>query len=51
MIDPSLPFIDLHRHLDGSVRLHNILELGLEHNLPPPPAAPPPKSISCRRML
>jgi adenosine deaminase len=36
MIDPSLPLIDLHRHLDGSVRLATILELGLEHNLPLP---------------
>ena len=36
MIDPSLPFIDLHRHLDGSVRLQTILELGLEHGLPLP---------------
>ena len=36
MIDPSLPFIDLHRHLDGSVRLETILELGLEHDLPLP---------------
>jgi len=36
LIDPSLPFIDLHRHLDGSVRLQTILELGLEHDLPLP---------------
>ena len=33
MIDPSLPLIDLHRHLDGSVRLQTILDLGREHNL------------------
>lgn len=33
MIDPSLPFIDLHRHLDGSVRLQTILDLGRQHNL------------------
>jgi adenosine deaminase len=26
--------IDLHRHLDGSVRLQTILELGRQHNLP-----------------
>ena len=26
-IDPSLPLIDLHRHLDGSVRLETVLEL------------------------
>lgn len=36
MIDPKLPLIDLHRHLDGSVRLQTILDLGLEHNLPLP---------------
>ena len=33
MIDPKLPLIDLHHHLDGSVRLETILELGLKHNL------------------
>jgi adenosine deaminase len=27
-IDPGLPLIDLHRHLDGSVSLATILELG-----------------------
>jgi adenosine deaminase len=36
MIDPSLPLIDLHRHLDGSVRLETILELVRQHNLPLP---------------
>lgn len=36
MIDTSLPLIDLHRHLDGSVRLETILELGRLHNLPLP---------------
>ena len=36
MIDPRLPLIDLHRHLDGSVRLETILDLGLKHNLPLP---------------
>jgi adenosine deaminase len=36
MIDQSLPLIDLHRHLDGSVRLETILELGRQHNLPLP---------------
>ena len=35
-IDPTLPLIDLHRHLDGSVRLETILDLGLKHNLPLP---------------
>src|SRR2546423_8316475 len=28
MIDPSLPLIDLHRHIDGNVRLTTILDLG-----------------------
>ncbi len=36
MMDHSLPLIDLHRHLDGSVRLQTILELGRAHNLPLP---------------
>jgi adenosine deaminase len=36
MIDPALPLIDLHRHLDGSVRLETILDLGRQHNLPLP---------------
>ncbi len=36
MIDTSFPLIDLHRHLDGSVRLTTILELGQQHHLPLP---------------
>ena len=36
MIDPSLPLVELHRHLDGSVRLQTILELARQHNLPLP---------------
>ena len=32
-MDPSLPFIDLHRHLDGNVRLQTILDLGRKHNV------------------
>jgi len=36
MIDPTLPLIDLHRHLDGSLRLETILDLGRKHNLPLP---------------
>ena len=32
-IDPNLPLIDLHHHLDGSLRLETILDLGLKHNL------------------
>ncbi|NIM94648.1 MAG: adenosine deaminase [Anaerolineales bacterium] len=33
MIDPNIPFIDLHRHLDGNVRLETILDLGRAHNV------------------
>jgi adenosine deaminase len=33
MIDPQLPLIDLHRHLDGSLRLETILELGDQHGI------------------
>src|SRR5690606_9219203 len=33
---PNLPLIDLHRHLDGSVRLETILDVGLQYNLPLP---------------
>ncbi len=36
MIDPHLPLIDLHRHLDGSVRLRTILDLCKQHDLPLP---------------
>lgn len=36
MIDPSLPLIDLHRHLDGNVRLETILDLGRQHHQPLP---------------
>src|SRR2546430_3262985 len=30
-VDPELPLIDLHRHIDGNVRLATILELGKRH--------------------
>lgn len=33
MSPSSLPLIDLHRHLDGSVRLQTILELGWKHGV------------------
>jgi adenosine deaminase len=36
MIDQNLPLIDLHRHLDGNVRLETIIDLGRKHNLPLP---------------
>ncbi len=32
-IDPRLPFIDLHRHLDGSVRLETVIELAGEQGI------------------
>jgi adenosine deaminase len=36
VIDPTLPLIDLHRHLDGSVRLSTIIDLGFQYELPLP---------------
>ncbi len=36
MIDPRLPLAELHRHLDGAVRLETILDLGRRYNLPLP---------------
>jgi adenosine deaminase len=33
MIDPRLPLIDLHRHLEGSVRLETMLALADKHGL------------------
>jgi adenosine deaminase len=33
MIDSTYPLCELHRHLDGSVRLSTILELGLKYHL------------------
>lgn len=33
MIDTSFPLIDLHRHLDGNVRLETILDIGNEHGI------------------
>jgi adenosine deaminase len=33
VIDPALPLIDLHRHLDGSLRLETILDLGRQHGI------------------
>jgi adenosine deaminase len=32
-IDPALPFIDLHRHLDGSVRLETIIDLAMDQGI------------------
>jgi adenosine deaminase len=33
VIDPRLPLIDLHRHLDGNVRLETILDLASQHGI------------------
>ncbi len=33
MIDPALPLCELHRHLDGSIRLQTILELADQHGI------------------
>jgi adenosine deaminase len=38
VIDPTLPFIDLHRHLDGSVRLETVLDLAKQHGVKLPGA-------------
>jgi len=35
-IDPNLPLIDLHRHLDGSVRLETVIELAQVQGIPLP---------------
>ena len=35
-IDRGYPLVELHRHLDGNVRLETILEIGLQYNLPLP---------------
>ncbi|MCX8062909.1 MAG: adenosine deaminase [Anaerolineales bacterium] len=36
MIDSSFPLIDLHRHLDGNVRIRTILDLAAQHGIPLP---------------
>jgi adenosine deaminase len=36
MIDPNFPLIDLHRHLDGNIRLETFLDLGRKYDLPLP---------------
>ena len=33
MIDTSIPLVELHRHLDGNIRLQTILDLGRQHNI------------------
>ena len=37
-VDPTLPLIDLHRHIDGSVRLTTILDLAKQHRIKLPGA-------------
>jgi adenosine deaminase len=32
-IDPRMPLLDLHRHLDGSIRLETVLEVALEQGI------------------
>jgi adenosine deaminase len=36
VLDPRYPIIDLHRHLDGSIRLETILDLARKHDIPLP---------------
>ncbi len=35
-MNPHLPLIDLHRHLDGAIRLETVIDLGRQHNIPLP---------------
>lgn len=36
MIDQTFPLIDLHRHIEGAVRIETILDLGRKYHLPLP---------------
>lgn len=36
MIDHNIPLLDLHRHLDGNIRLETILDLGRKFDIPLP---------------
>ncbi len=38
MIDPNVPLVDLHRHLEGNMRLETVWELAQQHGLPLPAA-------------
>lgn len=40
MIDTSIPLVDLHRHLDGNVRINTIWELAHKHNVALPASSP-----------
>lgn len=33
MIAPDIPLVDLHRHLDGTVRMQTVLEIGRQHGV------------------
>jgi len=39
-IDPRLPLIDLHRHLDGSIRLETVIELAAQQGIELPATDP-----------
>ena len=39
-MEPRLPFIDLHRHLDGNMRLSTILDLARQHRIRLPADTP-----------
>jgi len=36
LVDPALPLVELHRHLDGNIRLGTILDLAHQHGVPLP---------------
>ena len=36
MINPNFPLVDLHRHIEGSMRIETILDLAREHKIPLP---------------
>jgi adenosine deaminase len=33
LLDPTLPVVEIHRHLDGNIRLETILDLARQHNI------------------
>lgn len=35
-IDPNFPLIDLHRHIEGGIRINTIINLAKEHDIPLP---------------
>lgn len=39
-VSPDLPLIELHRHLDGTIRLSTILDLAQQHGIPLPASTP-----------